>query len=59
LDVGRTGVFKPATASESSHGSSNGNGVRVINFVTSKSQFSDIATFINMLGYFQIGRHTD
>jgi hypothetical protein len=57
--VARAGVFKAATANESFHGSSNDKGIRVINFVRSKSQFSHIVTFINMLGYLQMGRHTD
>jgi hypothetical protein len=35
--IGREDIFKPTTGNESSHEISNGNGVRVVNFVTSKN----------------------
>jgi hypothetical protein len=35
--VGREGIFKPAIRNESLHEISNGNGVRVVNFATSRS----------------------
>jgi hypothetical protein len=35
--VGREGIFKPTIGNESSHEISNDNGVRVVNFVTSKN----------------------
>jgi hypothetical protein len=36
VKVGKEDIFKPAIANESSHESSNDNGVRVVNFATSK-----------------------
>jgi hypothetical protein len=35
--VGREDIFKPTTGNESSHEISNDNGVRVVNFATSKN----------------------
>jgi len=35
--VGRENIFKPTSANESLHHNSNDNGVRIINFTTSKS----------------------
>jgi hypothetical protein len=57
--VGREDIFKPTIGNESLHKISN-NGVRVVNFVTSKnlivkSTCSYIATFINILGHLQMG----
>jgi hypothetical protein len=53
--VGREDIFKPAIEYESLHEIHNHNGVRVINFATSKNlskiQCSHIVTFINLLGH--------
>jgi endonuclease/exonuclease/phosphatase family metal-dependent hydrolase len=47
--VGREDIFKPITGNESLHEASNDNGVRVVNFATSKNlseaQHSHAATF--------------
>jgi hypothetical protein len=61
--VGREDIFKPTIGKESLHEISNDNGVRVINFATSKnlivkSQSSHIITFINILGHLQMGTPT-
>jgi hypothetical protein len=53
--VGREDIFKPTIGNVSLHEISNDNGVRVVNFATSKIslskvQCSHIATFINILG---------
>jgi hypothetical protein len=50
--VGKEGIFKPTIGNESSHEISNDNGVRVINFATSKNlvvkrTMFPIAAFIN------------
>jgi hypothetical protein len=37
VNVGREDIFKPPILNESSHEISNDNGVRVVNFATSKS----------------------
>jgi hypothetical protein len=37
--VGREDIFKPATGSETLHEISNDNGVRVVNFATSKKPY--------------------
>jgi hypothetical protein len=44
--VGREGIFKPTIANESLHEISNDNGVRLVNFATSKirSQKYDVPT---------------
>jgi hypothetical protein len=54
VKVLREDIFKPTVWNESSHEISNDNGVRVVNFATSKIsllkvQCSHIATFINIL----------
>jgi hypothetical protein len=61
--VGREDIFKPTIGNESSHEISNGNGVRVVNFATSKnltvkSTMFPHVTFINLLGHLLMGRHT-
>jgi hypothetical protein len=48
-------IFKPTTGNENSYKISNDNGIRVINFVTSKTQLSKapcflIAAFVNTPG---------
>jgi hypothetical protein len=52
--VGREDIFKPINGNESLHEISNDNGVRVVNFATSKNlskvQCSHIIKFINILG---------
>jgi hypothetical protein len=53
--VGREDVFKPIIGNESLHEANNYNGVRVVNFATSKNLIVKItnfhtATFINTLG---------
>jgi hypothetical protein len=56
--VGRENIFKPPIRNESLHEVGNDNGVRVVNFITSKnlSQKYDIPTsqHINILGRLQI-----
>jgi hypothetical protein len=37
--VGRQGIFKPTIENESLHQNNNDNGVRVVNFATSKNLF--------------------
>jgi hypothetical protein len=53
--VGREDIFKPEIWNESLYEISNDNGVRVVNFATSKNlskvQCSHIITFINLLGH--------
>jgi hypothetical protein len=61
--VGKEDIFKPTIGNESLHGISNDNGVRLVNFATSKTseskvRCSHIATFINILGRLQIGKPT-
>jgi hypothetical protein len=58
--VGRENIFKPTNGNESLHEINNDNGVRVVNFDTSKKslsnvQCSHIATLINILGHLQTG----
>jgi hypothetical protein len=53
-EVGREDIFKPTIGKESLHEISNDNGVRAVNFTTSKNLFvksttSHIITFINLL----------
>jgi hypothetical protein len=59
--VGREDIFKLTVGNESLHKISNGNGVRVVNFATSKNltkvQYS-IATFMNIFGHLQMGDPT-
>jgi hypothetical protein len=57
--VGREDIFKPKIGNESLHELSNDNGVRVVNFATSKnlivkSKTIHITTFINILGHLQM-----
>jgi hypothetical protein len=59
--VGREDIFKPTIWNESLHEISNDNGVRLINFATSKNlrvRCSQIATSINILGRLQMGKPT-
>jgi hypothetical protein len=58
--VGREDIFKPAITNESLREISNDNGVRIVNFATSKNlvgkvPFSHIVTFINFLGHLLMG----
>jgi hypothetical protein len=58
--VGREDIFNPAIGNKSLHEISNDNGVRIVNFATSKvllsrEQCSNILTFINLLGHFIMG----
>jgi endonuclease/exonuclease/phosphatase family metal-dependent hydrolase len=43
--VGREGIFKPIIGNESLHEASNDNGVRVVNFTTSKNLIVKSTTF--------------
>jgi hypothetical protein len=43
--VGREDIFKPITGNESLHEASNDNGVRVVNFATSKNLIVKSTTF--------------
>jgi hypothetical protein len=61
--VGREDIFKLTIGNESLHEISNDNGVRLINFATSKSsqskaRCSHIAISINILGCLQMGKPT-
>jgi hypothetical protein len=59
--AGREDIFKLTIGNEGSHEISNDNGVRLINFATSKNlrvQCSHIATSINILGRLQMGKPT-
>jgi hypothetical protein len=60
--VDREKVFKPTTANESLHEIRNDNGVRIVNFPTSKNlskvQRSHIVTFISLFGNLLMGRLT-
>jgi hypothetical protein len=54
-NIGREDIFNPISGNESSHEISNNNGVRILNFKTSKTQLSKapcslIAAFINTPG---------
>jgi hypothetical protein len=60
--IGREDIFKPETGNNSLHEISNDNGVRVVNFATSKnpiikSTISHIVISINLLGHLR-GRRT-
>jgi hypothetical protein len=62
-NVGREDVFKPKIGNESLHEISNDNGVRVVNFATSKnlivkSTMFPHRNFINILGHLQMGTPT-
>jgi hypothetical protein len=59
--VGREDIFKPTIGNERLHEISNDNGVRLVNFATSKnhrvkSTMFHIATSINILGRLQMGK---
>jgi hypothetical protein len=61
--VGREDIFKPKIGNERLHEISNDNGVRVVNFATSKnlivkSTMFPHRTFINILGHLQMGTPT-
>jgi hypothetical protein len=61
--VGKEDIFKPTIGNESLHKISNDNGVRLINFATSKNltikgRCSHIATNINILGHLKMGKLT-
>jgi hypothetical protein len=60
--VCREDIFKPTIENESSHEISNGNGVRVVNFATSKNlskpRCSPVAASINTPGPLLMERHT-
>jgi hypothetical protein len=61
--VGREDIFKPTIGNDSSHEISNDNGVRVVNFATSKnlvvkSTVFPIAASINTPGPLMMERHT-
>jgi exonuclease III len=61
--VSKEDIFKPTIGNESLHEISNDNGVRLVNFATSKnhrvkSRCSHIPASINILGRLQIGKHT-
>ena len=43
--VGREGIFKPTTGNDSLHQDSNDNGVRIVNFATSKNLIVKIMMF--------------
>jgi hypothetical protein len=47
---GREDIFKPTIRNESLHETGNDNGIKVVNFATSRIQCSHIAKFINTLG---------
>jgi hypothetical protein len=56
--VGSEHIFKSTIGNESLHKISNDNGVRLVNFATSKVRCSHIATSINILGRLQMGKPT-
>jgi hypothetical protein len=61
--VGREYIFKPTTENENSHETTNDNGVRAVNFVTSKNLIAQstiflIAAVINTPGPLLMDRHT-
>jgi hypothetical protein len=60
--VGGGDVFKPAVGNESLHKVSSGNGIRIINFATSRNvsrvQCSHIPTIVNTVGLLLMGRRT-
>jgi hypothetical protein len=61
--VGREDIFKPTIWNENLHEISNDNGVRLVNFATSKNlrvkiRCPHIATSINILGRPQMGKPT-
>jgi hypothetical protein len=61
-NVGREDIFKPMIGNDSLREASNDNGVRIVNFPTSKnlivkSKHSHTATFINTLGLLLMVSH--
>jgi hypothetical protein len=61
--VVREYIFEPTVGNESLHENNNVNGVRAVNFATSRNPVvkrtcSHIPTFINTLGLQLIGQHT-
>jgi hypothetical protein len=58
VKIGREDIFKLTIGNESSHEISNDNGVRVVNFATSKARCSLIAAFINTPGPLLMDRRT-
>jgi hypothetical protein len=46
-NVGREDIFKPTIGNESPHEMNNDNGVRVVNFATSKSLFEKSAILLH------------
>ena len=61
--VGRENIFKPTIGNESLHQDSNDNGVRIVNFATSKNlvlraRCSHTETFIRTPGPLLMGRRT-
>jgi hypothetical protein len=61
VKVGREGILKPIIGNESLHEASNDNGVRVVNFATSKNlsraQLFHTMTFVNTLGLLLMVSH--
>jgi exonuclease III len=55
--VGREDIFKPIIGNESLHEASNDNGIRVVNFATSKNLIVKSTTFINTLGLLLMASH--
>jgi exonuclease III len=53
-NVGRENIFKPIFGNESLHEASNDNGVRVVNFATSKNLIVKSKAFINTLGLLMV-----
>jgi hypothetical protein len=51
--IGKEDIFKPTIGNESLHATSNDNGVRVVNFATSKN-----LTFTNLLAHLLMGKRT-
>jgi len=61
--LGREDIFKPTTGNECIHQDSNDNGVRIVNFATTKmyllkARCSHTATFISTAGPLPMGRFT-
>jgi hypothetical protein len=61
--VSRENILKPAIRNETLHEISNDNGIRLVNFATSKYlrvkvRCSHITTSINIFGRLQMGKHT-
>jgi hypothetical protein len=59
--VGREDIFKPTIVNKNLHEISNDNGVRIVNFATSKNLTVKSVMFltsINIFGHLQIRKHT-